>query len=63
LLDKWKLKAESSDFYKNAINIWTNTDCIKRQTAKNNNLNYLEIFYYDDYKNKISNYINMLNAK
>lgn len=63
LLDKWKLKAESSDFYKNAINIWTNTDCIKRQTAKNNNLNYLEIFYYDDYETDIISYINKINAK
>ena len=26
------------------MNVWTNTDVIKRNTAKKNNLNYLEIF-------------------
>lgn len=33
---------------------------IKRETAKINKLNYLEIFYNDDYKIKIDNYFNNL---
>lgn len=63
LLNKWKIKAENSTFYKNAIKNWTVRDPLKRQTAKYNNLNYLEIFYNDDYKTYISNYINRINAK
>ena len=61
--NKWVEKSKNSKYYKSAIKNWTITDPLKRQYAKNNKLNYLEIFYYDDYKNKISNYINMLNAK
>lgn len=33
--------------YEKAINIWTVKDVLKRQTAKQNNLNYLEIFSID----------------
>ena len=44
ILNIWKEKSKTSDYYKTAINVWTNTDVIKRNTAKNNNLNYLEIF-------------------
>ena len=44
ILNIWKEKSKTSNYYKNAINIWTNTDVIKRNTAKKNNLNYLEIF-------------------
>lgn len=44
ILNIWKEKSKTSDYYKTAINVWTNTDVIKRNTAKKNNLNYLEIF-------------------
>ena len=44
ILNIWKEKSKTSNYYKNAINVWTNTDVIKRNTAKKNNLNYLEIF-------------------
>lgn len=65
LLEIWKKKAETSKFYKSAINIWTISDPLKRKTAKINNLNYLEIFH--NYNNKlhyideINNYLNNLN--
>ena len=41
---KWENKAQNSNFYKSAINVWTNTDVSKRKTEKNNELNYIEIF-------------------
>lgn len=42
ILNKWKEK--NSEQYKHAIEVWTHRDPLKRETAKNNNLNYLEIF-------------------
>lgn len=33
--------------YEKAINIWTVKDVLKREIAKQNNLNYLEIFSID----------------
>jgi len=41
-LNAWKEKQ-----YTDAINVWTVTDPLKRQTAKENKLNYLEIFTCD----------------
>jgi hypothetical protein len=46
-LKLWKEKAITSNFYKGAIDVWTIRDVIKRETAKKNNLNYLEIFSMD----------------
>lgn len=43
-LNKWEDKAKYSKFYKSAINIWTNKDLQKINTAKQNNLNYLPIY-------------------
>ena len=43
-LNKWNEKSKTSKFYKMAINVWTNRDVYKRLTAKENNLNYLEVF-------------------
>jgi len=45
LLEKWK--SRGTDFYKSAIETWTVRDVRKRETAKKNNLNYLEIFSID----------------
>ena len=56
----WDNKSKESKFYKEALNIWTKRDPLKRETAKINKLNYLEIFYNDDYKIKIDNYFNNL---
>lgn len=41
-LNLWKSK--NSNYYNNAIKIWTKRDVIKRNIANKNNLKYLEIF-------------------
>ena len=41
-LQIWKSK--NTKFYNNAINVWTIRDPLKRQTAKDSNLNYIEVF-------------------
>lgn len=43
-LNLWKEKAKTSEFYENAIQTWTVRDVNKRETAKKNNINYLEIW-------------------
>ena len=42
LLEQWKSK--NTKFYDIAINTWTVRDVLKRETAKKNNLNYIEVF-------------------
>lgn len=44
-LDGWKNK--NTDYYNTAINIWTIRDPLKRETAKKNNLNWIEVFTSD----------------
>jgi G:T-mismatch repair DNA endonuclease (very short patch repair protein) len=44
-LDFWKSK--DSKFYENAITTWTIRDVEKRQTAKEHNLKYIEVFSCD----------------
>ena len=44
-LQLWKSK--NTKFYENAINTWTIRDVQKRECAKKNGLNYLEIFSND----------------
>lgn len=46
-LEILKEKSKTSAFYKIAINVWTVRDVKKREIARNNNLNYLEIFSID----------------
>lgn len=41
-LDRWR--KQNTDFYNHAIKTWTIRDVQKRECAKKNNLNYLEIF-------------------
>lgn len=43
-LEKMKKKAKKSKFWKQAIDVWTRRDVLKRQTAKKNNLNWIEFF-------------------
>lgn len=43
-LNKWEKKAQSSDYYKNAIYTWTDLDMRKRSIAKNNHLRYISIY-------------------
>lgn len=54
LLKKWQSKAETSKYYRNAINVWTNKDPKKRETAKNNNLNYVVLWNWNDVEEWIS---------
>ena len=42
VLEKWKSK--NTKYYYIAINTWTVRDVLKREIAKKNNLNYLEVF-------------------
>lgn len=44
LLNEWKSKSKESEFYKKAIYVWTKHDVKKRNIAKENDINYLEIF-------------------
>ena len=42
---EWKAMYESGhDHYKNSLRVWTVTDPLKRQTAKENNLNFVELW-------------------
>ncbi len=43
-LNRWTEKSKNSTYYKNAINIWTNRDVLKLETAIQNNLNYVAWF-------------------
>ena len=45
LLEAWKSK--NTKFYDIAINTWAVRDVLKRETAKKNNLNYIEVFTND----------------
>ena len=49
-LKKWKQKAVTSDYYNSAIVTWTISDVKKRNTAKENNLNYIELWDLNDVK-------------
>lgn len=44
LMQLWKQKAIYSQAYRDAIEVWSKRDVIKRETAQKNNLNYVEIF-------------------
>lgn len=41
---KWKQKIKSSSYYDVAIKVWTESDPLKRETAKKNGLNWIEFF-------------------
>lgn len=44
LMELWKQKAIYSQSYRDAIEVWSKRDVIKRETVQKNHLNYLEIF-------------------
>jgi len=48
LVKYWKNK--NSKFYNSAIEIWTISDPLKRETAKKNNLNWIEFFTFEEVK-------------
>ena len=49
-LEKYKEKIESSAYYKMFFDVWTKKDPLKRETAKKNNLNWLEFFTLEEFK-------------
>ena len=62
IMNIWRTKSLSDKYYKNALNTWTIKDVEKRNTAIQNNLNYLEIFgktdlnkYIDIFEDYIKN--------
>ena len=66
ILNMWKSKSEKSKFYKNAICVWTENDVKKRNIAKENGLNYLEIFscdFYDCLEQLVSNKVFAIKPK
>ena len=53
VIECWKTK--NTKFYNNAINTWTIRDVNKRNTAKENNLNYLEFWNINELKEWLNN--------
>lgn len=52
LVNKWKQKINEGHYLYNAsLDTWTVRDILKRNKAKENNLNYIEIFNYKDIDN------------
>lgn len=49
IIEKWQEKAKNSNYYKQAVFVWTNRDPLKRQTAKDNNLNWIEFFSLNEF--------------
>ena len=47
ILEMMMEKAPSSEYYKNAIDVWTVKDPLKRETANKNGLNWVEVFSCD----------------
>lgn len=56
-LNLWKEKSCFSKFYQNAIETWTKRDVLKRETAKNNNVNFIEFWNLDEVKKWINSII------
>ena len=55
-IDKLNLwKSKNSKYYDNAINTWTIRDVNKRNIAKQNNLNWIEFFNFDNFKKWLNN--------
>ena len=50
-VNKWKTESITSEFYKNAIEVWTIKDVEKRKIALQNNINLLEFFTIDEFMN------------
>ena len=42
-------ESKNTEYYNNAINVWTIRDPLKRKTAKLNNLNWMEFFNIDEF--------------
>ena len=59
LLQKWKFESINKPQYKEAIKVWTYRDPLKRKTAKENNLNWIEVFSLDS-NDVINSFINII---
>ena len=59
ILKKWKIK--NTKYYNNAIQTWIDRDQKKRETAKKNNLNYIELFNKEDIQLFLINLQNIKN--
>ena len=59
LLQKWKFESINKPQYKEAIKVWTKRDPLKRKTAKENNLNWIEVFSLDS-NDVINSFINII---
>ena len=49
ILTKWKEKPSIAKKYKIAIKVWTISDPLKRKTAKDNHLNWIEFFTIEEF--------------
>ena len=64
ILNKWKSRLlDNHGFYLTAIKVWTISDPKKRETAKKNNLNYIELFNKKDINLFLINLQNIKNEK
>ena len=70
ILKFWKFKndtfiekGQKRNKYDRAIKVWTIKDPLKRETAKRNNLNYIEIFDINDIENVLTKLENIKNDK
>ena len=54
LVNEWKERAKTSDFFKQAVECWTIRDVQKIKTAKENNLNYKVFYDYTELYNIIN---------
>ena len=57
-LNIWKEKSKTSDFYKQAIYTWTDLDVRKQAYAKQNQLNYITIYSYNQFMDLQKGYHN-----
>ena len=56
-----KLKSKNTKFYNTAIDVWTIRDINKRNIAKENKLNYIEVWKYDELEQWLSENFTKLN--
>ena len=64
ILNKWKSRLlDNHGFYLTAIKVWTISDPKKRETARKNNLNYVELFNKEDINLFLINLQNIKNEK
>jgi len=55
-IPKYEWMMQRSNYYKNAAHTWRYRDTLKRHTAKENNLNWIEFFNIDEFKKWFETY-------